>query len=41
MGSEFAFEDLGREIEKYSYSYLAQESFGKGWKCHKIERTRA
>ena len=42
MGSEFAFEDLGsQEIEKYSYRYLAEESCGSGWKCHKIERTPA
>ncbi|MEN8214051.1 MAG: outer membrane lipoprotein-sorting protein [Pseudomonadota bacterium] len=42
MGSEYAFEDLGsQEIEKYSYRYLGEESCGKGWRCHKLERTPA
>ncbi|MEN8131544.1 MAG: outer membrane lipoprotein-sorting protein [Pseudomonadota bacterium] len=38
MGSEFAYEDLGsQEVEKYSYTYLKEESCGQ-WECFVIER---
>ncbi len=38
MGSEFAFEDLSsQEVEKYSYTYLRDESY-EGIDCYVIER---
>jgi len=42
MGSEFAFEDLSsQEVEKYRYRYLREETCGKGWQCHVMERIPA
>ena len=38
MGSEFAYEDLGsQEVEKYSYTYLGDES-AEARECYKLER---
>ena len=38
VGSEFAYEDFtGQELDKYSYSYLAQETLN-GLAMHKIQR---
>lgn len=38
MGSNFAFEDLGsREVDKYTYKYLRDESCGD-WTCYVMER---